>query len=630
MTELLPWPDACRFSGCSLAEFVIVQLTEYRADGLLGVVLIGKRALSDIGYGVTVIELVCELPTARGRLVFPAYTGHGSYGETGSMSTSAHDVLGSRNMNSPDPSTENNVFDLIIVGLGPAGAAAANLAGMYGLRTLVIERDDDVFPRQRAMVLDDEALRILRNIGLYEEATAHMHRGVGLRFLGLGGKEVMVGWPEVTEACGESQVNFFHQPWLEATLRTGIDRWPTVTVRTGSEANEVEQDREGVTVRTTEIATGAHVDFHGAYLLACDGGSSPIRKQLGISFDGSSYAEQWIDVQATTRRPLHTAPMFEFYCDPERPGVTAPCPAGHYRWEWRVNAGEDADKLLEPDSIWNLLADRGVGPEDIDITRTWSYTFHVRKCARWRVDRVILAGDAAHVMPPFAGQGISGALRDVMNVTWKIAAVIRGQAGEWLLDSYQAEREPQHDRATASAVNIGRMVLISNRYLAWARDRAFRTALRFPSVEKRVRRAMSANHPLVDGFLAETKNSTVEGHLLRAVTVAESKIHMVHVDDAIGPRWAILGLDIDPSAELPASTRAAWDVFTPIYLTIRPGTSVVGPGELGDPTGLFWKWMKENGVRFVAVRPDRYVYAAAYEAADLATPAAGAAKFATV
>lgn len=520
-----------------------------------------------------------------------------------------------------DESTEGDMYDLIIVGFGPAGAAAANLAGAYGLRTLVVERDVEVFPRQRAMAMDDEALRIIRTLGLYDEATEHMHRGIGLRFTGVGGREFMSGWSEVTEACGESQANFFHQPWLERELRNGLNRWSTVEVRAGWESGVLAQDDDVVSLEVLEIGSGERHTVCGKYLLACDGGSSAIRKQLGVSFDGSSYSEQWIDVQATPKRPLHSSPMFEFVCDPARPGVNAPCAAGHHRWEWRVNPGESAEELLRPDSMWKLLAASGVGPDDIEVTRTWSYTFHVRKCARWRVGRVLLAGDAAHVMPPFAGQGISGAFRDVMNVTWKIAAVVGGRADEALLDSYQTEREPHHDQATASAVTIGRIVLVSNKYLARLRDLAFRGARRFPVFERAVRNAMSKTHPLQGGYLDYRSASGVEGNLLKAVTVARPGIRMSHVDEALGIGWAVIGLDADPRVEIPADVLAAWDGFDPTYLTVRPGSSVVADGELGDPAGLLWEWMNRHGVKFMAVRPDRYVYTASAEAGRFAPPA---------
>ena len=133
--------------------------------------------------------------------------------------------------------------------------------------------------------MDDEALRIIRNLGLYDEATSHMHKGVGLRFVGMGGREFMSGWAETTEACGESQVNFFHQPWLEAALRKGVERFANVDVRTGWEAGELRQDGEAAYIRAIELASGATVTFKGAYVIAGDGGSSSIRKQLGVRLD---------------------------------------------------------------------------------------------------------------------------------------------------------------------------------------------------------------------------------------------------------------------------------------------------------------------------------------------------------
>jgi 3-(3-hydroxy-phenyl)propionate hydroxylase len=523
---------------------------------------------------------------------------------------------------------DDHVFDLAIVGYGPAGVAAANLAGQYGLDTVVVERDADVFPRQRAISLDAESLRIIRNLGLYAEATSTMHQGTTLQFAGLNGKPFLNVLPVPTEHCGESQANFFHQPWLEAVLREGVLRWPTVLVKCGWEYSDVSQTDDMVTLRVAEVATGEVKTIRAKYLLACDGGSSAVRKQLGVSFAGDSYSEQWMDVQAKVLRPFQASPHFQFVCVPERPGVKCPCPAGYYRWEWRINPGENAEEMLDPDRIWQILAQDGVTPQDVEIARTWCYTFHVRKCKQWRVDRIMMVGDAAHVMPPFAGQGCSGAFRDAANLMWKIEAVLRGRADDRLLDSYQAEREPHHDAMSAAAVRIGRLVMPPNRIVAQMRDTTLRLVQKIPGVEKALSVAVLRPAPLEHGYLAfptrrakrRAKKSLV-GHLIKAVKVAQPGVHLMPVDEALGTGWAILGLNDDPRTALPADLQAAWTPFQPRYFTVRPGTSVVPEGEIGDPTGQLWEWMQKGDAKFVIVRPDRYVYATAASAAELAPPA---------
>ncbi|WNG83466.1 bifunctional 3-(3-hydroxy-phenyl)propionate/3-hydroxycinnamic acid hydroxylase [Mycobacterium sp. ITM-2016-00316] len=517
-------------------------------------------------------------------------------------------------MNAPE------IYDVVIVGLGPSGAAAANACGQLGLRTLVVERDLAIFERQRAIALDDEALRAIDNLGLYDDVTAHMHLGVTARFIGLNGKPFIVGPTGPTRYTGHAVANFFHQPLLEHALREGLRRWPHVQVLAGWTAEFVEQDGQAVTLRVADADSTDRL-VRARYVLACDGGSSPLRKQLGIEFAGKSYSEQWMDVQARTKRPLHRGPHFDFVCSPTRPGVRCPCPGGYYRWEWRINAGEDAESMLEPENVWRMLAEEGVTPDDVEIARTWSYTFHVRKAREWRRGRVLLLGDAAHVMPPFAGQGISGAFRDAANVVWKIHAAIAGHAGDDLLDTYQSEREPHHDAMTGRAVLLGRLVMPPSRSIARLRDIAFRVVAKVPGAADAITRKVVEPTPLGRGCLTTVprKRSPV-GYLLTPARVAMADAQQVGVDQALGLGWSILGMDVDPRATMTPQHLAAWQRIGARFLTIRPGTSVVIDGELGDPSGQLWNALTDNGARYLIVRPDRYVYQATDDAAALAPP----------
>jgi 3-(3-hydroxy-phenyl)propionate hydroxylase len=228
-------------------------------------------------------------------------------------------------------------------------------------------------------------------------------------------------------------------------------------------------------------------------------------------------------------------------------------------------------------------------------------------------------------MPPFAGQGCSGAFRDAANLVWKIEAVLRGRAGGSLLDTYQAEREPHHDAMAAAAVRIGRIVMPPNRLVAAMRDTALRLVQRIPGMERALNAAVLRPAPLTSGFLAfpnePTKTSAV-GHLIKAVTVAQPGVSQVPLDEAMGPGWAILGLGAGADV-FPEELRAAWRRFEPRYLLVRPGTSVVQDGETGDPSGQLWEWMTRYRCRFVIVHPDRYVYATADTALHLPVPSMG-------
>ena len=514
---------------------------------------------------------------------------------------------------------ETPVYDLAIVGFGPSGAAAANAAGAFGLRTLVIERELAIFERQRAIALDDEALRVIRGLGLFDEVTAHMHLGVTARFVGLDGRPFLATPAEPTAYTGYPLANFFHQPALEHALRDGLKRFATVEVMAGWTAEYAGQDPAEVTLRLGNDG-GDRREVRARYVLACDGGSSSLRKQLGIPFAGTSYSEQWMDVQALVKRPLHRGPHFDFVCSPDRPGVRCPCPGGYYRWEWRVNSGEDVAAMLSEDNVWKMLAAEGVTPDDVEIARTWSYTFHVRKAKQWRSGRVLLLGDAAHVMPPFAGQGISGAFRDAANVVWKLEAVIRGRATDRLLDTYQSEREPHHDAMTNRAVTFGRLIMTSNRAVAKLRDNIFRTVTKIPGVMAAIVRRVGAPTSLGPGCLPAGQRRALVGYLIPPARVASAGTRMSYIDDALGSEWTILGLDEDPKTAMSPAVATAWEQFGARFLTIRPGTSVVEGDELGDPTGQLWNAMTAHDVKFVVVRPDHYVFAATADAHAIPMP----------
>lgn len=277
--------------------------------------------------------------------------------------------------------------------------------------------------------------------------------------------------------------------------------------------------------------------------------------------------------------------------------------------------------MLEPVNVWRMLAEEGVSTDDIEIARTWSYTFHVRKAQQWRKGRVLLLGDAAHVMPPFAGQGISGAFRDAANVVWKVHAAVTGHAGDELLDTYQSEREPHHDAMTNRAILFGRLVMPPNRTVARIRDFVLRALWRTPGLAALITRKIVEPTPLGPGCLTSVPRKRFPvGYLLAPARVAIAHAQQIEVDQSLGLGWSVLGLDVDPLDDMLPQHRLAWQQLGARFLTIRPGTSVVHDGELGDPTGQLWDAFTVTGARYLVVRPDRYVYHATDDATSLAPP----------
>lgn len=534
------------------------------------------------------------------------------------------DNPGAESTNSPTPT---GVYDLIIVGYGPSGVTAANLAAMQGLRIAIVEKDTDVFPRQRAISCDDEVMRVFQSIGLVGPIRATMHEGVTSKFVTSKGKEILSLASSITHN-GYHQRNFFHQPHLEGELRKGILRYPElVDLFLGHEAVAVENSQDTATVIIKSTIDGTDVALEGKYVFACDGGSSTIRKSLGIKMEGTSLPDPWFDVQGETLQPMQGTPYFKFICDPKRPGVDCPCPGGMHRFEWRINKGDDVKEMsAKVWSVINDLARKGSGnpslqvnEENLDVKRTWQYTFHVRRATQWRMGRVFLLGDAAHIMPAFAGAGMASAIRDTFNLVWKVKAVIDGRASESLLDTYEEEREPHAAAITKYAEKLGKIVQVKNPVLASLRNSYYRTIRHIPGLKSYTNSMKGKPVPgFQSGFVARpNRQKTPVGRTFPNYDVGTENGRML-IDDYLGQDLCILGLNADPRTLLSPSEVSAWEAWGARFIRIRTGTLVVGHDEVGDPVGRLWEWFqKNNNAQLAIVRPDRIVYGVDSDNVDL-------------
>ena len=231
-----------------------------------------------------------------------------------------------------------------------------------------------------------------------------------------------------------------------------------------------------------DLRTDTFKRFRASYVIAADGGSSPTRGQLGVGYTGRTYGERWVVIDTKVLKEWDGHDRLRFHCNPSRPTVDCPTPLGHHRWEYPARTDEDEQTCCAKRTIWKVLNDQGITPEHVKILRAVIYSHHVRVADRWRVGRVFLAGDAAHAMPPWIGQGMSAGVRDAANLCWKLAAVLRGQAPDSLLDSYQAERKPHVTEVTRRACFVGRIITERNRVIAAMRNHVFRALTRVPGV----------------------------------------------------------------------------------------------------------------------------------------------------
>jgi 3-(3-hydroxy-phenyl)propionate hydroxylase len=359
--------------------------------------------------------------------------------------------------------------DVLISGLGPVGATLANLLGQQGLRVLAVERDTAVYPLPRAAHFDAEIMRVWQELGLLDEAMKVSRRAPAYAFRTVKGEALLhydIG--DVIVASGFAPSWMFNQPDLEKALRAKLTAYPTVETRLGVRLDGFEASGEAVT--GTIVDAGAKSEtVRAKYLVACDGASSPVRKALKIEQFDYGFDEPWLVVDAQVKRPERMPDLNLQICDPARPTTCVLMGPGRHRWEFMIKPGEDPQAFLDDAMIAKLLSS-WVKDGDIEIDRKAVYRFHGLVAKEWRRGRVMLAGDAAHQTPPFAGQGMCSGIRDAVNIAWKLGAVLRGEAGEAVLDTYQTERESHVRAVTETAIAMGRVVCMPDPEMAAQRD----------------------------------------------------------------------------------------------------------------------------------------------------------------
>ena len=510
---------------------------------------------------------------------------------------------------------------MLVVGLGPVGAVAANLAGAAGLRTIVLDRDLQPYVKPRAIVFDAEIMRVFASIGL-AEAVAGVTRPLGGSvYLGADLKPIRTfRSPGPAHAGASHPSNLFYQPQLEAILRDGLTRFPSVDVRLGQEVQSVRQEG-GVCVAAAAGRNGETLEIEAPIVLACDGASSTVRKVLGIALDDIGFEERWLVVDTFMRGPMRWPDTHQIpdevrdgryslmVCDPARPATLIPGVGEHRRWEYMLRPQETDEEVTDARWLRREIA-AWVDPGDVEIVRSAVYRFRGLVAHRWREGGVFLMGDAAHQTPPFFGQGMCHGIRDAAQLFWKLGLVRAGAASDALLDSYQVEREP-HVRAIVNAsVAAGAAVCKTDPEEAHARDEEFR------AIEVARAGAAVAMTDVVPPIRAGIIDPVTGGGRLPEFVVHDTAGALRRLDDLLGGRFAIVsGRASEGGAPI---LPAAWD---------RLGGRRIEVGSHGawrDVDGRFDTWLRSVGAAAAIVRPDRYVYgltpdAGALEAASVAT-----------
>ena len=503
-------------------------------------------------------------------------------------------------------------YDVAVIGYGPTGATAANLLGQLGLKVVVIERDPDIYGRARAISTDEEVMRIWQSVGLAERLQQDMLPDRPLAFVDADGRP-FIDLKVTPRGSGHPPQQFLYQPAVDQVLREGVARFPNVEVLVEHECLRVTTKDDGVELMLADLRTDTFKRLRASYVIAADGGSSPTRGQLGVGYSGRTYAERWVVIDTKVLRQWDAHDRLRFHCNPARPTVDCPTPLGHHRWEYPARAGEDDRKLVSDEEVWKVLNAQGITEDEVKVLRAVVYCHHVRVADRWRVGRVLLAGDAAHAMPPWIGQGMSAGVRDAANLCWKLAAVLRGQAPDSLLDSYQAERKPHVTEVTRRAVFVGRIITERNKVVAALRNHALRAIIRLPSAGTRLQKSMWIPHARYrDGFLAAGHGAA--GWQIPQPWVIDTDGATVRLDDVLGNQWMLLY-----TGDAPFGAQAWTDRGLPALRLCGP-ESRLQPGTIRDMGGTLVHWLQQHDAVALVVRPDGFIYAAAKSGQALPPP----------
>ncbi|KWI48337.1 bifunctional 3-(3-hydroxy-phenyl)propionate/3-hydroxycinnamic acid hydroxylase [Burkholderia pseudomultivorans] len=546
--------------------------------------------------------------------------------------------------------------DVAIIGAGPVGLMIANILGLQGVRVTLIEKLERIIDYPRAIGLDDEALRVFQSIGLAGALVPHTTPDHWMRFVTKDGRCFASIEPR-TDEFGWSRRNAFIQPLADRVLHDGLARFPQVQVLFGHSVASFTQDADGVSIEVDDAA-GERRTVRAAYMVGADGGNSFVRRVLNVPFEGRTKPNQWIVVDV--RNDPIGSPHVYLHCDHERPYVSAALPHGIRRFEFMVMPGETEEELSKPENMAALIRKVVANPDAVDYIRKRVYTHNARLASTFHVGRVLLAGDAAHIMPVWQGQGYNSGIRDANNLGWKLAMVAKGLADGRLLDTYTVERRA-HARSMIHLSEVaGDIFAPTTRFGARFRDTFVRALNLFPAVKRyfvemrfkpmpryEAGAVLLPAHAPRQGRLArvlERSGSSAPGRLLGLMSEKRDSLlgrlaygrdpfaaspvgrmfiqprvrladgRTVLLDDAIGNGFVVLGWGADASFGVTPQARALWARIGGRFVIAKPDAQLAYTDDvpadvlaIGDATGRLKDWFSRLPESVVLLRPDRFV-----------------------
>ncbi|MDJ0105521.1 bifunctional 3-(3-hydroxy-phenyl)propionate/3-hydroxycinnamic acid hydroxylase [Rhodococcus erythropolis] len=496
---------------------------------------------------------------------------------------------------------ENTLHDVVIVGAGPVGLSLGRMLGLRGHDVVILERWPEPYPLPRAVHFDDEIGRVFQSMGLTDEI-----------------KSISAGVPDCYEwrnAAGESLVridwsgtgpngwptaSFFSQPDLERVLAEAVDAMPNVSLRRGAEVVGIEQQEAEVLVTFTSTVV-KHRQLRGRFVVGCDGANSFVRERMNATMHDEGFFFDWLIVDTVPLDDRNWSPQNWQLCDPARPTTVVSGGPGRRRWEFMRLPGEDKGELDTTERAWELLQAWGRNPENTKLERHAVYTFAARWADHWNCKRLAIAGDAAHQMPPFAGQGMCSGLRDAANLSWKLDRILRGHSAPDLLDSYTSERAAHLQHAIAMSVELGRVICVLDGQQAAERDARMIAGGADPSRVLPV----TALPVLGAGVTAEgIGDAALRGTIAPQFSVQRSGQRDLF--DEIAGFGAVLLTRSDADVVGNDALRALLDEADVRWLRVAED----GTPDLHDPTGQWTRWFDGNGIDGVLIRPDHYIFGA--------------------
>jgi len=508
---------------------------------------------------------------------------------------------------------EQESFDVIVVGYGPTGLVASSLLARLGHHVGVFERWPDLYGLPRLVNLDAEAARIVQAAGDIDVALRESTQFTRYFFRNAAGDTLLeLDWAGFG-VCGFPEHLSMYQPHVEDAIDAAA-RERGAVVRQGIQVVAVEQDDDGVTVTHRPRDGGPEGTARAKWLIGADGANSTIRTLLGVERQDLGMRSAFLNLDTIRRRPLEGTDSYRFdapivVCAPPRMHVIVPIGERRLRLELEVLDGDDRDELLKPESAWRFLREwHQLGPDDVEVYRQVIYEFDSQLALRWRTGRILLAGDAAHQMSPFIGQGACSGMRDAINLAWRLDLMLRGVSADRLIDGYEIERTPHVTAQIMISAGLGRMATERDPAKAQERDQAFL-------------RGNAAGAPpdvvLTDGVLhrdGDGQPALLAGRLGPQGIVSHNG-HQGRGDDVLGWGFTLLCRGMGPLAALNDGHRSFLERIGAhvVALTEERATNLVR-----DVDGSYTRFFDEHGVVALLVRPDFNIFGAARETAEVA------------